>query len=210
MAGWFRKKINTIGDYKGLKMRIGTSLGGKVIAKAGGTAVLTPASEIYAALERGVIDAAEWVGPHDDMKLGLHKTARYYYYPGWHEPGTTNEFGFNKKAYDALPVDLRRTLDHAAAAVQVYGLTDYHAKNAIALERLKTEFKGKVEVLQLPVPVLRDLKKLAAEVVRKNPRRLPWPGRCTRPSRSSRRWWAPGTTSPKAPTISSSQCEEGS
>ena len=172
MAGWFRKKINTIGDYKGLKMRI-AGLGGKVDARAGGTAVLTPAADIYAALERGVIDAAEWVGPHDDMKLGLHNTARYYYYPGWHEPGSMTEFGFNKKAYDALPVDLRRTLDHAAAAVQVYGLTDFHAKNAIALERLKTEFKGKVEVLQLPVPVLRDLKKLAAEVIREESEKTP-------------------------------------
>jgi TRAP-type mannitol/chloroaromatic compound transport system substrate-binding protein len=173
MAGWFRKKINSIGDYKGLKMRMGAPLGGKVIARAGGTTVLTPGSEIYAALERGVIDASEWVGPHDDMKLGLHNTARYYYYPGWHEPGTMLDFGFNKKAYEALPVDLRRTLDHAAAATQVYGLTDYHVKNAIALERLRTEFKGKVEVLQLPVPVLRDLKKLAAEVVREESEKSP-------------------------------------
>jgi TRAP-type mannitol/chloroaromatic compound transport system substrate-binding protein len=173
MAGWFRKKINTIGDYRGLKMRIGTGLGGKVYVKAGGTAVLTPAAEIYAALERGVIDAAEFVGPHDDMKLGLHKTARHYYYPGWHEPGTMAEFGFNRKAYDALPVDLRRTLDHAAAAVQIYGSTDFHAKNAIALERLKAEFKGKVEVLPLPAPVLRDLKKLAAEVVREESEKTP-------------------------------------
>jgi TRAP-type mannitol/chloroaromatic compound transport system substrate-binding protein len=172
MAGWFRKKITTIGDYRGLKMRI-PNLGGKVVARAGGTVVLTPAAEIYAALERGVIDACEWIGPHDDMKLGLHKTAPYYYYPGWHEPGTTLEFGFNKKAYEALPVDLRRTLDHAAAAVQVYGLTDFHAKNAIALGRLKTEFKGKVEVLQLPVPVLRDLKKLSAEVVREESEKTP-------------------------------------
>ena len=197
MAGWFRKKINTIGDYKGLKMRI-AGLGGNVVARAGGTAVLTPAPAIYAALEQGVIDAGEWVGPHDDMNLGLHRTARYYYYPGWHEPGTMSEFSFNRKAYEALPVDLRRTLDHAAAAVQVYGLTDYHAKNAVALARLKTEFKGKVEVLQLPVPVLRDLRKLAS---RGRPGRIredaAWPGRCTRPSRSSRRWWAPGTTSPK-------------
>jgi TRAP-type mannitol/chloroaromatic compound transport system substrate-binding protein len=173
MAGWFRKKISTIGDYKGLKMRIGSGLGGKVYAKAGGTVVLIPGSEIYAALERGVVDASEWVGPHDDMKLGLHKTARYYYYPGWHEPGTVNEFGFNKKAYEALPVDLQRTLDHAAAAVQVYGLTDFHAKNAIALERLRTEFKGKVEVLQLPVPVLRDLRKLATEVIREESEKTP-------------------------------------
>jgi TRAP-type mannitol/chloroaromatic compound transport system substrate-binding protein len=173
MAGWFRKKMTTIGDYKGLKMRIGTGQGGKVYVRAGGTAVLTPGAEIYAALERGVIDAAEWVGPHEDMKLGLHKTARYYYYPGWHEPGTMSEFGFNKKAYEALPVDLQRTLDHAAAAVQVYGLTEYHAKSAIALERLKIEFKGKVEVLQVPVPVLRELKKLSAEVAREESERTP-------------------------------------
>ncbi len=173
MAGWFRRKINTIGDYKGLKMRIGTGLGGKVYVKAGGTAVLTPAAEIYAALERGVIDAAEWIGPHDDMKLSLQNTARHYYYPGWHEPGNTTEFGFNRKAYEGLPVDLRRTLDHAAAAVQVYGLTDYHVKNAIALERLKMEFKGKVEVLQVPGPVLRDLKKLSAEVVREESEKTP-------------------------------------
>jgi TRAP-type mannitol/chloroaromatic compound transport system substrate-binding protein len=173
MAGWFRKKITTIADYKGLKMRIGSGLGGKVYIKAGGTAVLTPAAEIYAALERGVIDACEWIGPHDDMQLGLHNTARHYYYPGWHEPGNVTEFGFNKRAYEALPVDLQRTLDHAAAALQVYGLTDYHVKNAIALERLKTQFKGKVEVLQLPVPVLRDLKKLAAEVVKEESEKTP-------------------------------------
>jgi len=172
MAGWFRKKINAIGDYKGLKMRI-PGLGGKVVAKAGGTAVLTPGADIYASLERGVIDAAEWIGPHDDMKLGLHNAARYYYYPGWHEPGTLVEFTFNKKAHEALPIDLRRMLDQAAAAVHVYGLTGYQIKNAIALERFKTEFKGKVEILQLPVPVLRDLKKIAAEVVREQSEKTP-------------------------------------
>jgi TRAP-type mannitol/chloroaromatic compound transport system substrate-binding protein len=173
MAGWFRKKINSVGDFKGLKMRIGAGLGNKVVVRAGGTAVLTPAAAIFAALERGVIDAADWVGPHDDMKLGLHNTARYYYYPGWHEPGTVSEFSFNKKAYEALPADLRRTLDHAVAAVQVYGLTDFHLKNAIALERFRTELKGKVEVLQLPVAVLRDLKKLAAEVVKEQSEKTP-------------------------------------
>jgi len=173
MAGWFRKKTNTIADFKGLKMRIGTGLGGKVYVKAGGTAVLTPGADVYAALERGVIDAAEWIGPHDDMKLGLHTTARYYYYPGWHEPGTMTEFVFNRKAYEGLPVELRRILDHAAAAVQIYGLSDYHAKNALALERLKADFKGKVEIIQLPVPVLRDLRKLAAEVVREESEKTP-------------------------------------
>jgi TRAP-type mannitol/chloroaromatic compound transport system substrate-binding protein len=172
MAGWFRKKITTVGDYKGLRMRI-SSLGRVIMARAGATTVLTPAADIYAALERGVIDAAEWVGPHDDMRLNLHNTARYYYYPGWHEPGTTNEFSFNKTAYEGLPVDLRRTLDYAAAAVSVYGITDYHAKNAVALERLRTEFKGKVEILPLPGPVLRDLKKIAVEVIREESEKTP-------------------------------------
>ena len=173
MGGWFRKKINTIGDYKGVKMRLG-GLPGKVIAKVGGApSGRIPGADIYAALERGVIDAAEWVGPHDDMKLGLHKAARYYYYPGWHEPGTTTEFSFNKKAYEALPVDLRRMLDHAAAAVQVYGLTDFHVKNAIALALLRTEFKNKVEILQFPAPVLRDLRKLSAEVVKEESEKTP-------------------------------------
>jgi TRAP-type mannitol/chloroaromatic compound transport system substrate-binding protein len=173
MAGWFRKKIATVGDYKGLKVRMGSNLGRKTVTKAGATAVLTPAADIYAALEHGVIDAAEWVGPYDDMKLNLHQTARHYYYPGWQDTGAMNEFSFNRKAYEALPVDLRRTLDHATAAVQVYGLTDYHAKNAMALERLKTDFKGKVEVLALPAPVLRDLKKLSVEVLREESEKTP-------------------------------------
>jgi TRAP-type mannitol/chloroaromatic compound transport system substrate-binding protein len=166
MAGWFRNRIDSIAQFKGIKMRMGAPLGGKVIARAGGSTVLTPAAAIYAALERGVIDAAEFVGPHDDMKLGLHKTARYYYAPGWHEPGTTNEFGFNRKAYEALPVDLRRTLDHAAAAVQAYGLSEFHARNAAALQRLRAESRGKVEILRLPAAVLRELRKLSADVVR--------------------------------------------
>jgi TRAP-type mannitol/chloroaromatic compound transport system substrate-binding protein len=177
MAGWFRKKINTARDFKGFKFRIGAGLGNKVLTRAGGTPVLIPASGIFAALERGVIDAAEWAGPHDDMKLGLHNTARCYYYPGWHEPGTVSEFTFNKKTYDALPVDLKRTLDHAIAAVQVYGLASYHAKNAVALGRLRTEFKGKVELIQFPAPVLRDLRTLTARSSRSSPRRAKWPGR---------------------------------
>jgi len=172
MGGWYRKKVTTIGDYKGLKMRI-PGLGGKVVARAGATVVTLPAAEIYAALERGVIDTSEYIAPHPDMILGLHKTARYYYYPGWHQPGTVNEFGFNKKAYEALPVDLRRTLDHATAAVMVYGLTDFHLKNAVALQRLRTEFKSSVEIIQFPVPMLRDLRKLAAEVVKEESEKTP-------------------------------------
>jgi TRAP-type mannitol/chloroaromatic compound transport system substrate-binding protein len=172
MGGWFRKKIGAISDFKGLRMRI-PNLGGKVYTRVGATTVLTPAEDIYASLERGVIDVAEWVGPHDDMQLGLHKTARYYYYPGWHEPGTVQEFGFNKKTYEGLPVDLRRMLDHAVAAVHTYASADFHLKNAVALQRLKTEFKGTVEVLQFPVPVLRELRKIAAEVVKEESEKTP-------------------------------------
>src|SRR5262249_38912156 len=91
----------------------------------------------------------------------------------WQDTGAMNEFTFNRKAYEALPLDLRRTLDHAAAAVQVYGLSDYHAKNAIALERLKGEFKGRVEVLQLPAPVLHDLKRLSGEVIKEESEKTP-------------------------------------
>lgn len=173
MGGWFRKKINTIADYKGLKMRMGTGFGGRVIARAGGTAVLTPAADIYRALERGVIDAAEWVGPHDDLELGLQNTARYYYYPGWHEPGTVGEFVFNKKAYGALPTDLRRILDFATTAVQVDGFMDYHAKNLAAVERLRNEYAGKVELVEFPAVVLRDLKKLATDVVQEQSEQNP-------------------------------------
>jgi TRAP-type mannitol/chloroaromatic compound transport system substrate-binding protein len=172
MGGWFKRKITTIADYTGLKMRI-AGLGGKVIARAGATPVLTPAAEIYAAFERGVIEACEWVGPHDDLKLGLQNTARYYYYPGWHEPGTVAEFGFNRKAYEALPADLRRILDLATAATQVHGLMDFHAKNALAIERVRTELKGKVELVQFPAPVLRDLRKLAAAVIREQSEKSP-------------------------------------
>jgi len=163
MGGWFRRKINTIADYKGLKMRI-PGLGGKVVSKAGGTVVLTPGGEIYTALERGVIDASEWVGPHDDMKLGLHQTAKYYYYPGWHEPGTTGEFTFSKKSYDALPVDLQRILDHATTAMHTLEFMEYESKNGLALTKLRTEFKAKVEILPFPADVLKELKKMAGDV----------------------------------------------
>lgn len=172
MAGWFRKKIDNVSDFKGLKMRI-PGLGGQVVARLGGTVVLTPADQIYSALERGVIDASEWVGPHDDLKLGLQNTASYYYYPGWHEPGTTLEFTFNKKAYDGLPTELRQILNHATAAVRAYAIPEWEFRNASALARLKADYKDKVEILSLPPDVLRDLKQVSAEVVRAESEKSP-------------------------------------
>ena len=113
------------------------------------------------------------------------------------------EFGFNRKAYEALPLDLRRTLGHAAVAAGVSGLTEFEAKNAIALEKLKTEFKGKVEVLQLPAPVLRDLKKLAAEVVKEESEKSPMARKVYAAFRTFQRGSPPGPTSRKARTSSS-------
>ncbi len=172
MAGWFRKKINSIADYKGLKMRI-PGLGGKIVGAAGGTVVLTPGGEIYTALERGVIDSTEWVGPHDDMKLGLHNAARYYYYPGWHEPGTTAEFAFNKKAYDALPAELRQIVDAACQSIQVSGFMEYEYKNTSALQKLKTDYKTKVEILGLSNETLKALRKLSDQVIKEESEKSP-------------------------------------
>jgi TRAP-type mannitol/chloroaromatic compound transport system substrate-binding protein len=172
MAGWFRKKIDSINDFQGLKMRI-PGLGGKVVAKAGGTVVLTPGGEIYTALERGAIDSTEWVGPHDDMKLGLHNAARYYYYPGWHEPGTTGEYGFNKKAYEALPADLKHIVNYACQSMQVHTFMEYEAKNLVALQKLKTDYKDKVEILALNTQTLKDLKKLSDEALKEESEKSP-------------------------------------
>ena len=97
MGGWFNKKIETLEDLKGLKMRI-PGIGGKVLTRAGGTPILLSGGEIYTALERGTIDATEWVGPYHDQRLGLHRAAKYYYTPGWHEPGTTLELIVNQKS----------------------------------------------------------------------------------------------------------------
>mgnify|MGYP000235851970 CR=1 FL=1 len=172
MMGWFRKRLNSTADLKGLKMRI-PGLGGKVYAAFGTSVVLLPPGEIYTALERGVIDATEWVGPHDDMKMGFHQIARYYYYPGWHEPGTTGEFVFNRKAYESLPVDFRRILDHTTEALNTVEYMEYFTRNAQALQRLKTEFKGKVEIVRLPDAMLRELKKTALEVVKAESEKSP-------------------------------------
>ncbi|MBI2217927.1 MAG: ABC transporter substrate-binding protein [Candidatus Rokubacteria bacterium] len=171
-GGWFRKKISSIADYKGLKMRI-PGLGGKVIARAGSTVVLLPAGEIYTAIERGTIDATEWVGPHDDMKFGLHNTAKYYYFPGWHEPGTTGEFTFNKKAYESLPADLRRILDYAAASMHTFEYMAYFRKNSEAMRKLRTDFKNKVEILTFPKEVMTELRKLSVDVLKEESEKSP-------------------------------------
>jgi len=162
MGGWFNKKINSIDDYKGLKMRI-PGLGGKVIAKAGGTVVLTPGGEIFTNLERGVIDATEWVGPLHDLRMGFYQAAKYYYYPGWHEPGTYLEYFFNKKAYTSLPKDLQHIIDAAVMENEHWCLAQFDSRNGAALQELIT--KHHVKLIKFPDAVLNALRKLADEVV---------------------------------------------
>jgi TRAP-type mannitol/chloroaromatic compound transport system substrate-binding protein len=162
MGGWFNKKINSIEDFKGLKMRI-PGLGGKVLAKAGATVVLSPGGEIFTNLERGVIDATEWVGPLHDNRMGFYQAAKYYYYPGWHEPGTYLEYFFNKKAYESLPKDLQVILDTACMANELWCLAQFDARNGAALVELIK--KHKVQLLKYPDSVMKALRKLSKEVV---------------------------------------------
>ncbi len=162
MGGWFRKKMESIKDFKGLKMRI-PGLGGKVIAKAGGTVVLLAGGEIFTSLERGVIDATEWVGPMHDLRMGFYKAAQYYYYPGWHEPGTTLEVMFNKKAYESLPKDLQYILDAVAMETNMWSLSEFEAGNGAALQELIS--KHKVQLMKFPDPLLDELRKMAKDVL---------------------------------------------
>jgi TRAP-type mannitol/chloroaromatic compound transport system substrate-binding protein len=162
MGGWFRKEINTVDDFKGLKMRI-PGLGGKVLAKAGGTVVLLAGGEIFTSLERGVIDATEWVGPMHDLRMGFYKAAKYYYAPGWHEPGTCLENMFNKKAYDSLPKDLQAIIDVATAESNLWMLSEFDAQNGGALLSLINDHK--VNVKRFPAEVLNSLRGLAEETL---------------------------------------------
>ena len=162
MGGWFRKPIKSLEDLKGLKMRI-PGLGGKVIAKAGVNPVLLAGGEIYTALERGTIDATEWVGPYHDLRLGLYRAAKYYYYPGWHEPGPTLELTINKKAWDQLPKQLQLIVENAAAASNLWMLSEFEARNLDALQTLKNKYH--VEVNEFPDDVIKKLKVLTKETL---------------------------------------------
>ena len=162
MAGWFNKEINSLEDLRGLKMRI-PGLAGDIITRAGAETVQLPGNEIFLSLQQGVIDAAEWVGPYNDLTFGLHQVAKYYYYPGWHEPGSTLEIIVNRNAFESLPKDLQAIVKYGARAVNQEMLDEYTARNNKALRELVD--KHGVELRKLPDDVLIKLRNISAEVM---------------------------------------------
>ncbi len=138
MGGWLKKEITSVSQFKGLKMRI-PGLGGKAIARLGANVILLPGVEVFTALERGTIDGTEWIGPFHDKLKGLHQAAKFYYYPGWHEPGTVLEFPVNIKAYEKLPKDYKIALHVASAEANTWTLGRFDSANGAALHELTTK-----------------------------------------------------------------------
>ena len=165
MFGWFNKEINSLEDIKGLKMRI-PGIGGEVLKRAGGIPVTLPGGELFTALQTGVIDATEWVGPYNDLTFGFQQTAKYYYYPGWHEPGSMLELLINKDAWDSLPRHLQVIIETASKAVNQDILDEYTARNNKALREL-VDVHG-VELRRLPDDVIAEFKIIANEILEEN------------------------------------------
>ncbi|MBI2733017.1 MAG: TRAP transporter substrate-binding protein [Aquabacterium sp.] len=150
MGGWFRKPIKSVEDMKGLKMRIG-GFAGKVIERLGAVPQNIPGGEIYQALEKGTIDAAEWVGPYDDQKLGFHKVAPYYHFPGWWEGGPQLDFFINQKAYDGLSAEYKAMIEAASSQAHIEMQARYDARNPLALKQLVA---AKTQLVQFPKAVM--------------------------------------------------------
>jgi TRAP-type mannitol/chloroaromatic compound transport system substrate-binding protein len=169
MGGWYRKEIKSAADIKGLKFRVG-GFAGKVIERMGGVPQNIPGGEIYQALEKGTIDAAEWIGPYDDQKLGFNKVAPFYYYPGWWEGGPQLELFVNNKAYEGLSAENKSILEAACSFAHVEMQAKYDAKNPTALKQL---VGAKTKVLPFPKDVLdlafKESMALYDELSAKNP-----------------------------------------
>ncbi|MEZ5934344.1 MAG: TRAP transporter substrate-binding protein [Alphaproteobacteria bacterium] len=162
MAGWFREEITSVDDLKGLTMRI-PGLGGEVIRAAGANTISTPGGEIMTAFEDGRINAAEWIGPWNDLALGLYKVARYYYYPGLHEPGSARSLGINLDFWNGLPSEDRQIILDAAASENNYMLSEFNAHNGRAMQEL-IELHG-VQIRRMERVVFRELALAARDVV---------------------------------------------
>jgi TRAP-type mannitol/chloroaromatic compound transport system substrate-binding protein len=162
MGGWFTKEINAPADYKGLRYRM-PELGAEVLRRMGATVVTTPGSEIPTALKSGAIDAAEWIGPWMDLELGLDKVANYYYYPGFHEPGTNMVLGVNKKLWDGLTPTERAVIEAAATAEVSRSLAAFNAENARALKKLREE--QRVKIVRFNDALIKTFGRLSKEVL---------------------------------------------
>ncbi|MDY6806756.1 MAG: ABC transporter substrate-binding protein [Cyanobacteriota bacterium] len=145
MGGWFKRQVNTQADLEGLKMRI-SGVGGQVMSKLGVNVEVLPASEIYNALDAGTIEAAEWIGPYDDEKLGLNKVASLYYYPGWWEPGTTFDALVNLQEWNRLPKEYQKIFETATYEANIRMLARYDSVNREALRRLTND--GNTELVR--------------------------------------------------------------
>jgi TRAP-type mannitol/chloroaromatic compound transport system substrate-binding protein len=162
MAGWFREPVESLASLQGLKMRI-PGLGGEVMAKVGATPVNVPADAIFEALQDGTLDAAEWMGPYNDLAFGLHRAAKYGYTPGWQEPGPTLEAIVNIDAWKRLPADLQAIVEACCRALNDTMLAEYTARNAQALDALVREHGA--DLRQLPDDVLVALRRAADGVL---------------------------------------------
>lgn len=163
MAGWFNREINSIDDWRGLKMRI-PGLAGDVFNRAGGSSVNIPGGELYTSLQTGVIDAAEWVGPSNDQAFGFDRIARYYYYPGWQEPGSNLELLVNRPAFQSLPEDLQAIITYASRAISQDMLDQYTARNPVALNEMVA--KDGTELRRMPDDVLQRLYEMSQAIYR--------------------------------------------
>ena len=162
MGGWFNREIKSPKDLKGLKMRM-PGLGGEVFSRLGGSAQVISAQELFTAMQSGVIDALEWVGPWNDMSLGFHRVSKYYYGPAFQEGGPTLELMVNKKAYDGLTKDLQRIIKVACAAENDLMTAEYHANNSRAFQTLK--HKHNVDIRKYPDSVLKAFFEMSKRVV---------------------------------------------
>ena len=160
MGGWFRKEVKTIADFSGLKLRI-AGIAGKVLQKVGVVPQQIAAGDIYPALEKGTIDAAEWIGPYDDEKLGFYKVAPFYYYPGWWEGATTTQFAISLQKHAELPPAYQSALRSAAAFVNVDMMAKYDARNPAALKRL---VGGGTKLLPFSAEIMDSCYKAAMEL----------------------------------------------
>jgi TRAP-type mannitol/chloroaromatic compound transport system substrate-binding protein len=163
MGGWFNRRIDSIDDIRGLKMRI-PGLGGKVMAKAGASVVLLPGAELFTSLQTGIIDATEWIGPYHDNILGFPSIARYYYHPGWQEPGPLAELMINKGAWEELSSELQQIVRAAAADTTAWSYAQFESLNAQGLVEIQSSFPD-VEILRFPDQVLSDLEKFSVDVL---------------------------------------------